>query len=103
MRAGVFLCFALTLATSAAIAAPTCLDQTGAPIRCGTPGAMPVGWKPTDDDPAFERPAEAPMTTGELAALIYVVGGIFALIALMPPFDGRNPEDWDRQEGDDPR
>ena len=27
-----------------------------------------------------------------------VVGGLFALIALMPDFDGRNGEDWERRD-----
>ena len=31
----------------AAIAAPTCQDVHGGTIRCGTPGAMPVGWAMT--------------------------------------------------------
>jgi len=30
-----------------------------------------------------------------------VLGGFFALIALMPEFDGRAGSDWDKQEGDD--
>jgi hypothetical protein len=32
----------------------------------------------------------------QIFALICVLGGFFALIALMPPFDGQ----WDRQEDD---
>jgi hypothetical protein len=35
-----------------------------------------------------------------LVAMFYVVGAIFALIALMPPFDGGQDGDWDEQEGD---
>jgi hypothetical protein len=32
----------------------------------------------------------------DMLCLLAVVGGLFALIALMPDFDGR----WDRQEDD---
>jgi hypothetical protein len=35
--------------------------------------------------------------------MFYVVAAIFALIALMPPFDGAGEGDWDEQEGDRPR
>ena len=38
----------------------------------------------------------------ETLCLIAIVGGLFALIALMPDFDGSQPGDWDRQEGDGP-
>ena len=34
----------------------------------------------------------------QLLSVIAVVGGLFALIGLMPDFDG-----WDRQESDEPR
>lgn len=87
------------LSAPAAFAAPTCQDQDGATIRCGTPGAMPVGWTLPDD----QRPAPDGPPLEELLALACVIGGLFALIALMPEFDGRRDQDWGEQEGDDER
>jgi len=84
-----------------ALAAPTCDDRNGDTIKCGTPGAMPVGWTPS---PAglLDRPVEsAGLGFAETAALIYILVALFALIALMPEFDGWGDGDWDEQEGDD--
>ena len=94
---------ALLLTAPAARAAPTCDNRSGQTVRCGTPGAMPVGWAPS---PAavFDRPPAPPdLSPAEAAALIYILGAFFALIALMPEFDGRRDSDWDEQEGDSPR
>lgn len=87
---------ALTLLAAApARAAPTCVDREGGVIRCGTPGAMPVGWAPPEasDTPADDMPGPG---LGQLAGLVAVIGGLFALIALMPEFEG-----WDDRERDD--
>ena len=90
--------------SAAASAAPTCQDLEGHAARCGTGGAMPVGWSPTPAQRFDRRPTgpDAP-SLPELAAMLYVVAAVFALIALMPPFDGRDEDDWDEQEGDDRR
>ena len=95
------LVFALGL-SSTALSAPTCQDIEGRVARCGTEKAMPVGWSPSTSQ-VFDRRPTGPESPGlpELVAMLYVVGAVFALIALMPPFDGRNGEDWDEQEGDD--
>ncbi len=90
------------LAAPAALAAPTCLDGAGSPIRCGTTGAMPVGWTPSPEQLSNRDSASSPgPSLSEAVAMIYVVGAIFALIALMPPFDGRDGGDWGEQEGDE--
>ncbi|HEY1707780.1 MAG TPA: hypothetical protein VGG10_05910 [Rhizomicrobium sp.] len=96
-----FACLALILAATPALAAPTCQDQSGGTIRCGTPGAMPVGWTVLEHPPSA-TPATAPDTDDPNAALkaICIVGMLLALIALMPEFDGRKDEDWDKQERD---
>jgi hypothetical protein len=89
---------AALLSAPAAMAGPTCQDRNGDTIRCGTEGAMPVGWTL----PARERaPAasEAP-SPAALFGLICALGGVFALIALMPDFQGEQGG-WDRLEGDD--
>lgn len=90
------------LAAAPATAAPTCLDRNGDTIRCGTKGAMPVGWKPTAQflwDKEISRPAEQNLDM--LAKVICGLALFFAMIALMPKFDGSRAQDWDRQEGDD--
>ena len=92
---------AMLAAPPAALAAPTCLDKVGDTIRCGVAGAMPVGWTLSPEQ-AEDRLASQPvgLSLTELVAMIYIIGAIFALIALMPPFDGWSDGDWDEQEGD---
>ena len=91
------LALALLLSASAALAAPTCQDRDGLTIRCGTEGAMPVGWTL----PFHERKIRPPApSASELLTLIATLGLLFALIALLPDFDGRSGADWDAQEGD---
>ena len=92
----------LLLTAPTALASPTCKDADGDTIRCGTPGAMPVGWALSPQqrlDRRLSRPPQPIM--GDLFGLICVLGCFFALIALMPEFDGRAGSDWDKQEGDD--
>lgn len=88
---------AMLLAAPASIAAPTCQDRDGDARRCGTEGAMPVGWTlpaPERLQVLAARPPDAP---ANMFALSLFLVGFFALLALMPDFDGR----WDSQEGDD--
>ena len=93
---------AFLLTAPAALAAPTCQDANGDTIRCETPGAMPVGWTlPAQERLARQASEPATPLADELLGLVCFLGGFFALIALMPEFDGWNPGDWDRQEGDD--
>jgi len=82
---------AMALATAAA-AAPTCRTANGTTTRCGVAGAMPVGWR----QPAGERLAQRDdgPTVGQLATLVIIVGGVIAIIALMPKFDG----DWEPRD-----
>jgi hypothetical protein len=81
---------AMLLAAPASIAAPTCQDRNGDTVRCGTERAMPVGW-------TAPAPQQAPSAPVDMFALGVFLFGFFALIALMPNFDGR----WDPQERDD--
>jgi len=102
MRARV-LCIALTaglLAASAAGAAPVCENHYGDAARCGTAGAMPVGQILSPAERAYWRP-DTPTPPAEVFGLVALIGGFFALIALMPKFDGSNGAGWDKQEGDD--
>jgi hypothetical protein len=88
---------ALSCQAPAVFAAPTCQDKDGLTIRCGTQGAMPVGWRLPFEERKFESD-EA--TTGAVLHVIAIVGLLFALIALIPEFDGRRGGDWGKQEGD---
>jgi hypothetical protein len=93
---------AATLFTaSTAHAAPTCQDKNGDTIRCGTPGAMPVGWTLSPQE-RLERQISKPKypSTNELLELIGVIGVFFTLLALVPEFDGQRTRDWGEQEGD---
>jgi hypothetical protein len=87
------------LAATAVDAAPTCDNRNGDTVKCGTPGAMPVGWAPSAAD-LVDRPTDPGLSPAEAVALVYILGAFFALIALMPEFDGRQDGDWDEQEGD---
>jgi hypothetical protein len=100
----------LTLATLAAIlaiapvslAAPTCRDAHGETRRCGTSGAMPVGWIPREGagvDRAVDEPSGP--TPTQIIGLAGAIGGLLTLVALMPDFEDRRGGGWDRQEGDE--
>ena len=93
----------LLLAAPAALAAPTCDNRNGDTVKCGTPGAMPVGWAPSPGDVLDHSTTPPQLSPAEAVALIYILGAFFALIALMPEFDGWREGDWDKQEGDDKR
>lgn len=90
---------ATLLTASAAHAAPTCQDKNGDTIRCGTPGAMPVGWTLSPQERLEISKPKYP-STNELLELIGVIGVFFTLLALMPEFDGQRTSDWGEQEGD---
>jgi len=84
-----------------ALAAPTCQDQDGGTIKCGTPGAMPVGWTPTPQhllEVSRAQPPGTDMANGLQA--LYLIALLLGLIALLPEFDGTHAADWGRQEGD---
>jgi len=92
-----FTTAAMLLAAPAALAAPTCQDKNGDTTRCGTPGAMPVGWT-LPAEQRVTKPTES--SVSKLLELICIMGVFFALLALMPEFEGRGGADWDEQEGD---
>ncbi len=84
---------AVGLMSATALAAPTCQDAMGVTVRCGTPGAMPVGWTL----PQELRPASRPIEPHQLLEVLCALGGFFALLALMPDFEG----DWDEEGSDE--
>ena len=99
-----FIAIALLTAAPGASAAPTCVDRNGDTTRCATPGAMPVGWKPSPHI-LWERgelaQADGP-STDDIAKVLLGIALFLVMIALLPEFDGsRAGGGWDRQEGDD--
>ena len=63
---------AVSLQAVPVFAAPTGQDRDGLTIRCGTQGAMPVGWSLPFEERKFESPEP---TTGEV---LHVDGGAHA-------------------------
>lgn len=97
------LAFVFVLSSaSAALAAPTCNDALGHTVRCGTPGAMPVGWEPSPEVLAAREP-EAPseFSSTQMFGLVCFIGGLLALFALLPDFEDEKGGGWDRQEDDE--
>jgi hypothetical protein len=87
--------FALLLIAAPAQAAPTCLDGNGATIRCGVPGAMPVGWQPSPQQMAQWQQHRQPGPDAHHIFLVVLgLAAFFALFALLPRFDGARDEDW---------
>jgi hypothetical protein len=97
------LAFALALSFSTpALCAPICFNRAGDTVRCDVKEAMPVGWKLPPDE-AARREMNQPHTPA--STILKVAVGIalfFALIALLPEFDGARDQDWDAQEKRDP-
>jgi hypothetical protein len=83
---------ATLLAAPAAMAAPTCQDINGGTIRCGTPGAMPVGWAlPLQQ--RLERDNTSPVEPMQLLRVICVLGIYFCLLAMLPEFERWSDEE----------
>ena len=70
-------------------AGPICEDRAGESVRCEDARAMPLGWSlPLDErlkHPRSGPPDPTPVQLGGVFILIFL---FFALIALMPDFDG---------------
>ena len=97
-----FALAAALLAAPAALAAPTCQTQNGATTRCGTPGAMPVGWSLSAQQRSERHvPGPAYPNGNEFWELVCIMGIFFALMALLPEFDGARAGDWGKQEDDE--
>jgi hypothetical protein len=97
--------FALALVllfSTPALAAPICFNRAGDAVHCEVKGAMPLGWQLPPDE-AVRREMNQPHPTA--SAILKVAAGLllfFALIALLPEFDGARDHDWDSQEKQDP-
>lgn len=85
--------------TTPAAAGPTCENAAGDGVRCGTPGAMPVGWTVSPEQRRIHLARLPPDPTPlQLLGLAGLIASLFALIALMPDFDGWSPTE--REPGD---
>lgn len=80
-----------------AVAAPTCEGREGQSMCCGAPGAMPLGWTA----PQADRHVPA-ANAGDVLEAIGLLVLLFALIALLPEFDGSRAEDWEPKDKDGP-
>ena len=100
MRLSVLALTALALfAAPAAVAAPSCWDRNGVPIRCGAPGAMPVGWSlPPDELRRRDLANPADTQLGNFLKAACVIGVFLCAIALLPEFDGTRNEDWEEKD-----
>ena len=101
MRAAL-VTLALLVIAPAALAAPTCQDKIGGTIKCGVSGAMPVGWTAPPEQLWDRRFSAPPGPDADLVLTAFcILGLIFALIALLPEFDGSSSSDWDIPEKPD--
>jgi hypothetical protein len=63
---------------------------------------MQVGWKPSPGvlaARAAEEPAE--LSSIQIFGLVCFIGGLLALLALLPDFEDGHGGGWDRQEDDE--
>ena len=81
-----------------AVAAPICFTRAGDIVHCEVKGAMPVGWRPTADAFAHQALEHPQPSTSQILKVVLGLMLFFALIALMPEFDGARDQDWDTQE-----
>lgn len=99
MRRMLFILFALMLAAPAR-AAPICQSRLGDWVHCDAPGAMPLGWKVPDDVyTARVLSRTPPAQRRDFIDLGAVLLSLFALIALLPEFDGSQGKDWQDRDG----
>jgi hypothetical protein len=85
-----------------ALAPPRCDDLSGRAVRCGTAGAVLVGWKSSREMlAAQEAGAPAELSSTQVFGLVCFIGGLFALFALLPDFEAGDGGGWDRQEDDE--
>lgn len=89
---------ALIAAPAAHASPPACQTINGGAVKCGEAGAMPFGWSPPADVVEQQQALSLP-DAPETLSLIGILFALFALIALMPDFDGK----WEIEDGEDDR
>jgi hypothetical protein len=83
------------------LAAPICFTRAGDAVHCDAKGAMPLGWRLPPDEAARREMNQPRPSSRDILEAFAVLALFFALIALMPEFDGSRDQDWDRQEKQD--
>jgi hypothetical protein len=99
MRAALFA-LALVFATPAA-AAPICFTRAGDAVHCEAKGAMPLGWKLPPGEAARREQAQPHPSGNAILKTVAILALFFALIALLPEFDGARDQDWDGKRDSD--
>lgn len=92
-----FLALGLLFSTPA-LPAPICFTRAGDTVRCEAKDAMPVGWRLPPDEAARRELSQPHPSSRDILEVVAVLVLFFALIALMPEFDGARDQDWDMQE-----
>ena len=93
MRGWVFAVAAFLMILQPVAAAPICQGRDGSPMHCEAPGAMPLGWTaPAADRRVVDTDRREVWMAGGILLLL------FALIALLPDFDGSQPKDWESDD-----
>jgi hypothetical protein len=92
-----FIAATLLVTSPSALAAPACQDRSGDSVGCMTRHAMPAGWTLSLQQRQRMEAERAPVSRANLFGLGCFLIGFFALVLLMPNFDGQ----WDRQGQDD--
>ena len=90
------------LFSTPALPAPICFTRAGDTVHCGAKDAMPVGWRLPPDEAARRELSQPHPSSRDILKAIAILVLFFALIALMPEFDGARDQDWDAQEKRDP-
>ncbi len=97
----VILGAALLGGASPAAAGPICEDRAGEAVRCEDPRAMPLGWTlPLDERLRHPDPGRPEPTAVQLGGVFTLILLFFALIALMPDFDGWTPSGAEQEDDD---
>jgi hypothetical protein len=84
-----------------AFAAPICFTRAADIVHCDVKAAMPVGWRPSAEQFARRALEQPQPSTRDILKVVLGLVLFFALIALLPEFDGARDQDWDTQEKQD--
>jgi hypothetical protein len=95
------LALGLLLSTPAS-PAPICFTRAGDTVHCDAKDAMPIGWRLPPDEAARREMNQPHPSSSDILKVVAVLVLFFALIALLPEFDGARDQDWDTQEKRDP-
>jgi hypothetical protein len=95
MRLTALVLVACICGAAPALGAPICQNRLGDFVHCEAKEAMPLGWHVPDDVyTARVLSRTPPARSSDLVAAGMVLACLFALIALLPKFDGAKDEDW---------